>query len=549
MNRYKISHPDAECLLQYADGELPSRQAVHVRAHLEACWRCRAELEDVQETITEYVRYEQTVFDSPPDPPVPWNGFGTRLERLIAERQNRWSHRGIALVKAILPNRRILATALAVTIVVFFAFVELRHPPAVNAAELLKRASEQEVKAVHHPRLRIKTKQHTFVRTGIVAANRSPEAEAERQLGSLFVEASYSWDNPLSATSFAAWRDGLRDWHDEVVLQGTGDASIYQIRSSTRSSTLEEATLNLRARDLVVESGTFRFRSREWVEMTALADEPEQAAAPRPATALTRAPDRQPLLQPSRATEELRVIAALHSADADLGDQIELNRDDAGKLIVTATAVAPERRAALQSSLSSLPGISLRFRDPKIDLSRPNEPQDIEGRSSTVETTDGLQLKLQLTLGGAVGLARFTDRVLEASEAAMVQVHDLRKLAKRFSPDVELHFDRNNRTVLERLRHDHAQALATKTADLRDLLLPVLLSLGAADSEAVEQPPTPPSWQDATEILFAAAQRLDQNLTRLFAGAGGDRPAEVATQAERALKQLNVTVGWYEHRY
>src|SRR5690349_9182240 len=120
MNRYKTSHPDAESLLQYADGELSSRNAAHVRAHLEACWRCRAEIEDLQETITEYVRYEQTIFGSPPDAPVPCDAFGIRLERLITDRQNRRSHRCIALVKALVSNRRILSGALAAVVVVCF---------------------------------------------------------------------------------------------------------------------------------------------------------------------------------------------------------------------------------------------------------------------------------------------------------------------------------------------------------------------------------------------------------------------------------------------
>ena len=66
MNRYRTSHPGAERLLQYADGELSSRNAAQVRSHLHACWRCRAEIEDLQDTINQYVRYQQVIFDSRP---------------------------------------------------------------------------------------------------------------------------------------------------------------------------------------------------------------------------------------------------------------------------------------------------------------------------------------------------------------------------------------------------------------------------------------------------------------------------------------------------
>src|SRR6266700_4077340 len=104
MHSHETSHPGPERLLQYADGELPGRHSAHVRAHLEECWRCRAEVEEIQETISEYVRYEQALCDSALDTPAPWAGFLTRLERLIADRQNRSIPRGLALLKEALSD-------------------------------------------------------------------------------------------------------------------------------------------------------------------------------------------------------------------------------------------------------------------------------------------------------------------------------------------------------------------------------------------------------------------------------------------------------------
>ena len=40
--RSQLRHPENEQLLRYADGELPSRQARKIKAHLESCWQCRA---------------------------------------------------------------------------------------------------------------------------------------------------------------------------------------------------------------------------------------------------------------------------------------------------------------------------------------------------------------------------------------------------------------------------------------------------------------------------------------------------------------------------
>ncbi|HLG97919.1 MAG TPA: zf-HC2 domain-containing protein [Bryobacteraceae bacterium] len=551
MNRYKTSHPDAECLIQYADGELPSREAAQVRTHLEACWRCRAEVEDIQETINDYVRYEQTALDAPPDPPAPWDSFSMRLDRLVAKQQTRWNLRWTRLINAVLPNRRVLASALAAAGIIVFAVIELNHPPAVNAAQLLERASEGEARVAYRPRLRIRTRTYTFVRPAIIGASRGADTAMEEQLRSLFVEAKYSWDNPLSARSFAAWRAALPERHDEVVLSGSGDAAVYQVRTSTRSNSLQEATVNLRSKDLGIVSGTFRFRSSEWVEMTALPDEPtpssEEANAKTTETASTlKPPDQRSLRKSVKAAEELRVIAAIHSAGADLGEQIELDHDDGGNLVLTATGLGPERRAALQNSLSALP-VSVRFRDPHVDLSKPSEPQDTR-RSPNREDTDSLQLRLQEALGGATGLARFTDQVLDITEAMMVHVHDLRKLAVRFSPGVEAGFGRDDRLILDRLRDDHVTVVVAKASELQNLLEPLLRSLRAADSVVVETIPKSPTWQDATETLFASARQLDDAVTRLLAGGGPDHTGDLVIQVEQAVKQMQATVDWYRRR-
>src|SRR5580704_17341326 len=86
MSSYRASHPDAGRLLQYADGELSNRDAAEIRTHLEACWNCRAEIEDIEETVTEYACYQRRLFEAPPEPPVSWERFEIRLDRVIAER-------------------------------------------------------------------------------------------------------------------------------------------------------------------------------------------------------------------------------------------------------------------------------------------------------------------------------------------------------------------------------------------------------------------------------------------------------------------------------
>ena len=49
-------HLSDQDLLLSADGELPARRAAQVRAHLAACWDCRARMAQIEETIADFVR-------------------------------------------------------------------------------------------------------------------------------------------------------------------------------------------------------------------------------------------------------------------------------------------------------------------------------------------------------------------------------------------------------------------------------------------------------------------------------------------------------------
>ena len=66
MSNLDVRHPDDGLLLRYLDGELPGRKARQVRTHLEACWQCRTQSEELQNVIGECVRYRKNVARSQP---------------------------------------------------------------------------------------------------------------------------------------------------------------------------------------------------------------------------------------------------------------------------------------------------------------------------------------------------------------------------------------------------------------------------------------------------------------------------------------------------
>ena len=57
-------HPSDQELLLTADGELPTHRANRVRAHLAACWDCRARMAEIERTITDFVRARHDELDS-----------------------------------------------------------------------------------------------------------------------------------------------------------------------------------------------------------------------------------------------------------------------------------------------------------------------------------------------------------------------------------------------------------------------------------------------------------------------------------------------------
>jgi hypothetical protein len=85
MTRFDLRHPESELLLRYLDGELSPRQARRVRRHLEACWQCRNELEELQETVGECVRYRHQLEDTTwAQPPQPWSDLSPGFARVDA---------------------------------------------------------------------------------------------------------------------------------------------------------------------------------------------------------------------------------------------------------------------------------------------------------------------------------------------------------------------------------------------------------------------------------------------------------------------------------
>ena len=289
MSRVAMRHLDEECLMRYADGELPARKAREVRSHLEACWQCRAELEELQETIKDCVRYRRALREHLPAPPARWMDIYPRMDEIDAAPERESLPRRIGRALA-LPARRWAPAAVALGVMCALVVHQWRETPSVEAAALLRKAVAAGDERPPAPRrIHIRTsrrQQASRVVAGPPEALDAAAAETMAGLEALFRGAGYSWEDPLSARSFQAWRDGLAGRRDEVAATDEH----YRIRTTSDTGELMSATLKLDARDLRPVESRLEFRNEEWVEITELADAP--AAPPAPVAVAGSGPSR-----------------------------------------------------------------------------------------------------------------------------------------------------------------------------------------------------------------------------------------------------------------
>ncbi len=560
MTRQGGGHLNDGELLRYLDGELSPRETKRARTHLEACWECRTQLNSLEETIGECVRYRNSVASRLPDPPSPWFDIQRACQRIDQRHGGpAWTAVAWRGLSSLIARPRRWSMALAALAIALLVVDQFRNAPSVKAAELLEKASAQAESSLGGPRyIQISSggKSATRIVGGAGFASLAPAEESlTGNLRPLFEEANYSWHDPLSAASFVTWRDSLSQKDDEVTTVTNPLApgeKVYRIRTTTPVSRLAEATLQLTLDQLQPVHGAYRFRGYPLVEISAVAAPPALpepvavAASPAPAP-VPPAPQPEPELvdvaRPATPAEELRVLAALHRLGADLGAPVDVRRTG-GHVMVTGFGVNPELRARIQEELSGMPRVS-------VDLETPHPvPPDTAAASAQHVTADPkveqFQARIEAELGGRAAYDEFTGEILDLSDSLMSRMHALRRLADRFSPENEADLDAEDREILAGLRREHAQAAADLSARIDEKSRPVLLSLGA--SALISDPELPPAacWQEATTDLFASARRTEFLLGGLLGGTStGTSPQDLSTQTLLSLTELRIRTGNY----
>jgi anti-sigma factor RsiW len=530
MSRFDLRHPDDGLLLRYLDGELSGRKARQVREHLEACWQCRADVEQLQATISQSVRYRKDVLGALPAPPAEWSrldfesvdaelaaeSFWARLSRLFSPRQNapiRWALSGAA------------ALALAL-----LAIHQLRETPKVEAAALLKKAvAVADARPHTSRRLRITTAHKQL--THLVGSPVQLAAD-EREIAALFHAAHYDFDDPLSARAYSGWRGQLAAYQDQVE---TSDPNVYTITTTTPDGALRSATLKLRSSDLEPVEGRFEFRDSQWVEMTELVGQQTLPASTVAGTTggMPRQPGMPPVPEavapeapePPGFAEEVQVYSALHQVGADLGDPIEVSRSG-GEIVVSGNGVSPQHQQKIHNLLDRLPHVAVRFSEPSFPASSQPAPEPATRDAASPEKPK-YPARLEQRLGGRPQFERFSGQVMDWSEAVMARVYALHNLAQQFPAEKETALRPEERRTLRAIGADHINALKTDLQKLVRTVNPVLTDIGARAS--VPTPSLAESWQPASDQLFASGRRMETLLASVLGMTPDSAPAEDAS--------------------
>jgi hypothetical protein len=543
MSNLDVRHPEDGLLLRYLDGELAGRRARQVRSHLEACWQCRGQVEELESAIGECVRYRKDVLaPSLPPPPEAWRSldFG-RVEAELAE-QSLW-HRVARFFSPLRHGglRWALSGAVALALC-FVAVQQLRETPKVQAAALLQKAVRAaQSRPAAHQRLRITTR--TGQMTRVIGVAYKPPAR-EMEIARLFDAANYDWNDPLSAKSFARWRDGLAHFQDAVASQPNS----YDIKTTTEDSELVSATLKLRTADLEPMEGRFVFRNLDWVEMTELVDQQTNPASIVAGTTggMPRQPGMPPgtievpkeTAEPAAFSEELQVVSALHRLGADLGDPLEISREG-GQVLVSGTGIPPQRQQQIHGLLDRLPHVVVRFDDPAFPAGATPVQSEPATRDAAGPEKSTYAARIEERLGGRPQFERFSSSVLDWTDSAMTRAYALRRLAQQFSVAAEKEMNAEDRRTLRRLGREHLAAFTKDAQRVANTVNPVLNGMvpGAAQLEVHAEPI---AWQDASEDLLATARRAETLLAVVLGvapaeSAPGDAPAQLII----ALAQLS----------
>lgn len=504
------SHLTDHALLLSLDGELSSREAADVDAHVQSCWSCRGRRQAIGQSIADLVDYQNAVTAPYLPPPAHHRAnFLARLDALATEigRPSKLRNllNGAIRVFRLGQINQFAWSACALALIVSAPLIYLlRTPPVVSADELLNLTAASEVrslKTASEPvvvqKLRISMGKKTLTRTLYrdIVHNRTTSRTDGSNIGEAQVKAAYSqtsldWDSQLDASSYRHWRAASPANSDKVVRLGTDE-----LRLETRPSTgpVAEADLTVRLADYHAISESFRLQDHSEIEIAELSYDvipfaslppgifgvPAQIAMPHLSVAATLHSVLPTAAELAEA--EVKTDTVLHGLGADLGEQINITTHAGREVLVEGVVGDDVRKQELVSALQKVPYTRLHLltideaaqRAPSAPAASPSQASASAG-PVMVASPPLLEVQLGARFPDKDQRIAYVNQTLSLAQLASARAWALNRLADRYPPQRIAVLNDDARQQIQVLLADHVSALREDINSLQNQLGQIL---------------------------------------------------------------------------
>jgi len=544
------AHLSDDTLSRLVSGELGAglRKA---KLHLSRCWKCRSRHEGLERAAMGFVDIHKQLI--PPNPPetARWREiFLARLDHEAVEvASSSWSrllhHFRFAAFTNIKPILASAAVILVASVVLFFIWQ--RSMPSVSASELLQRAEASDsdssrtgAPGVIYQKVRIRTA-HASIERDFYRdreGRRLPRSEAVAAeftpLKAQLNVAGVNWDDPLSASSYKAWHDKQRHESDEVRRSGN---SLLTVTTKASGGIVVEESLTVRQEDFHpvertvelpdvgrVEIVEINYTVLSWNAVNADLFEPLAATtAPTPLSNTAIAP-----LPPSLPTAtqllqaELQARVALHTLNADLGEEIDVSNSSKNSVVVQGLIDTVERKEQLASALNGIRYVKVQLKTVEESTSAQPATDAIPATTATlVSGSPALQEALIQNFPNPDDRKGYVDRVLELSDGTLAHAWALRRLEQRYTSDDVAQLDQVGRQTLDLLIRDHVAIIREQFSGEKYLVASVISATASLrpDSQGDEAVVSgPDDWRLSIPEILNLSQGLHETVFALFSG-------------------------------
>lgn len=476
-------HLSEDELILFMDREIALDEVAAAERHLFKCRDCSERLRRLTLASNAYQDFQNEVLEPLLDVSV--QGWDRPFKR-----SNRWMI-------------WVVAASLCVLV---FAVAYLSKSGEPGAEQVLTRAEAADYR--NTGTIVIATDKYRLIRPAVLRTGTSDPRVGHIQ--ALFVEARYSWDDPLSARSFAAWRRTLHRREDEVSsVVEPGGLKLYQVKTRTPDGVLRAASLTLKADTYQATRASFDFEGEGSLQMTQQTEVPLESPKPKSNSS-------EKMEVAVTPEEELRVFAALNAIGADAGDPIDIHlQPEHRSIVVTGMGLSDMRRKEVENALRGMTAVTLEFTSHSSAQFGRRSPVAEPEPDSGADNADMLfRQKLAVPFGGSTQLEAATDKALDSSNTLFARSHWLQLLARQFPPAIEAKLDANGKSELGSLRRKEIDSISLALLNLKVQLAPLVADSAGTQSSVM----TNATWQAAANALFEDARNLDGLLSRLLAG-------------------------------